>query len=243
MLHVILLECAVELIPPEITALKQIQKYASRRKKASNELLLDQTYHGQAMTKLEGYEKRGRPDIVFLCLLTILETPLCKQGLLTIHIHLQDGTIIQVNPEVRLPRNYDRFVGLIEQLLVKGQVPLNGAPLLKVLEKNLGSLLHEFKAEKNDSLFILARDGGLQTTISELEKMLPSSSAIPVVMGIGAFPHGSFSEEINQLFTSHLEFDKEIMMAWHVCAEILWTYSRKLGVVKERYDTSTDQVS
>jgi rRNA small subunit pseudouridine methyltransferase Nep1 len=238
MLHIVLLECAVELIPPELTALKQIQKHASRRRKKPNEILLDQTYHGQAMTQLEGHEQRGRPDIIFLSLLTLLETPVCKEGLLTIHLHLRDGTIVQVNPEVRLPRNYERFVGLFEQLLLKGQVPVDGTPLLKVLENDLSSLLFEFKGEYKEPLVILTKDGGIQTTISGLDTMLPSNPSFPVVVGIGAFPHGGFSEEISQLFTSHLEFDREVMMAWHVCAEVLWTYSRKVGIIEKRYGMS-----
>jgi rRNA small subunit pseudouridine methyltransferase Nep1 len=239
MLHIVLLESAVELIPPEITAIKQIQKHAARRKKRPNEILLDQTYHGQAMTKLEGHEKRGRPDIVYLSLLTILETPLCKERLLTIHIHLRDGTIIQVNPEVRLPRNYDRFVGLFEQLLLRGQIPPDGDPLIMVLNHNLPSLLSELKGETEESLIILAKDNGKPMAISELEAFLPSSSSTPVIVGIGAFPHGHFSEEITNIFTTHLEFDKETMMAWHVCAEVLWTYSSNIGVIRTRYHATS----
>lgn len=225
----------MELIPPELTTLKQIQKYASQRKKKPSEILLDQTYHGQAMTRIEGHEKRGRPDITFLSLLTILETPLCKEGFLTIHLHLRDGRIVQVNPEVRLPRNYDRFVGLFEQLLIKDQVPPDGVPLLKIIEKDLPSLLCEITSKHEESLSILTKDGGIRTTMSELESVLPSTSDFPVIIGIGAFPHGEFSKGISQLFTSHFEFDREVMMAWHVCAEILWMYSRKVGIIEKRY--------
>jgi rRNA small subunit pseudouridine methyltransferase Nep1 len=236
MLHIILLECAVELIPSEISALKQIQKHSSRRRKTPLEILLDQAYHGQAMTKLEGSTKRGRPDITFLSLMTLLETPLCKEGLLSIHLHLHDGTIVHVNPEVRLPRNYDRFTGLFEQLLQKGRVPLDGTPLLKVVQKDIQSLLSDIRGDVDDSITILAKDNGTPTTMTEFETLLPSDPSIPVIVGIGAFPHGTFSEEVVSLFTSHLEFDKEIMMAWHVCAEVLWTYSHRVGVSKKRYN-------
>ncbi|MHA1288609.1 MAG: 16S rRNA methyltransferase, partial [Candidatus Thorarchaeota archaeon] len=99
MLHMILLECAMELVPSEISALKQIQKHAARRGKKSIELLLDQSHHGREMTRLEDGLQRGRPDIVFHSLMSILETPLCKSGNLTVHLHLQDGRIIEVNPE------------------------------------------------------------------------------------------------------------------------------------------------
>jgi rRNA small subunit pseudouridine methyltransferase Nep1 len=240
MLHIILLECALELIPPQLTSLKVIQKHASRRKKKPNEILLDQTHHGQAMTILEKHEKRGRPDIVFLSLLTILETPLCKEGLLKIYLHLLDGTIIEVNPSVRLPRNYDRFVGLIEQLLQNGKVPLDGIPLLTVTEINLSTLLSEIEKNTEKPVIILTKDGGNPTTISELEQLFPTDISIPIIVGIGAFPHGNFSKEITNLFPVHLEFDEEIMMAWHVCAEVLWAYSWKTGIIGKRYRKSQD---
>ena len=240
MLHIILLECALELIPPQLTSLKVIQKHASRRKKKPNEILLDQSHHGQVMTTLEEHEKRARPDIVFLSLMTILETPLCKEGFLTIHLHLLDGTVIEVNPAVRLPRNYDRFVGLFEQLLQNGRVPPDGTPLLKVIEKDLPTLVSEMQRGAEIPLIILAKDGGKPTSLDELEKLLPSNTSSPVIVGIGAFPHGNFSKEITSLFPVHLEFDKEIMMAWHVCGEVLWTYSRKTGIIEKRYYKSKD---
>ena len=90
----ILLECAMELVPSELSALKQIQKHAARRGKKSTELLLDQSHHGREMTRLEDGLQRGRPDIVFHSLMSILETPLCKSGNLTVHLHLQDGRIV-----------------------------------------------------------------------------------------------------------------------------------------------------
>ena len=229
----------MELIPPEITALKQIQKHASRRRKSPNEILLDQAYHGQAMTKLEGHERRGRPDITFISLLTLLETPLCKEGLLSIHLHLIDGTIVNVNPDVRLPRNYDRFVGLFEQLLLKGQVPPDGAPLIQITDNDITSLLSELQSESEESLVFLANDGGKPTTPDELAGLFPPTPSTPVIFGIGAFPHGAFSEEITHLFKTHLEFDKETMMAWHVCAEILWAYSHQVGVAKKRYNRTS----
>lgn len=237
MLHIILLDCALELMPREISSLKQIQQHASRRGKKSSEILLDQTYHGQSMTKLALSERRGRPDIIFLSLLSILETPLCKQGILDVHLHLQDGRIVTVQNDVRLPRNYDRFVGLIEQLLLKKQVPPQGHPLLRITQESLEGLILGLKAKSSKAITILAIEGGRQTTIEGLRSLLPQDPTVPVIVGIGAFPHGTLSEEIVSLFDTHLELDREVMMAWHVCAELIWTYSLSVGVVKNRYST------
>ena len=238
MLHIILLDCALELVPRELTSLKQIQKHATRRGKKPNELLLDQTHHGQSMTKLSDGERRGRPDITFLSLMSILETPLCKEGLLTVHLHLQDGRIIEVKPDVRLPRNYDRFVGLMEQLLLKGRVPPQGDILLQIHESSLEDLLLKLKSDSDNTKTLLAIEGGKQTALEDLRELLPQDPSVPVIVGIGAFPHGNLSEETVSLFDTHLELDREVMMAWHVCADILWTYSLSVGVIKARYSAT-----
>lgn len=238
MLHIILLDCALELIPREITSLKQIQKHATRRGKKPNELLLDQTHHGQSMTKLSESERRGRPDITFLTLMSILETPLCKEGLLTVHLHLQDGRIIEVNPNVRLPRNYDRFVGLMEQLLLMGRVPPQGDPLLHLIDVPLGDLISKLRKSSDKAMTLLAIEGGLQTSIENLRNLLPQDPSVPAIVGIGAFPHGNLSEEIIAIFDTSIELDREVMMAWQVCAEFLWVYSLIVGVVKTRYSAT-----
>ncbi|MFW9885323.1 MAG: 16S rRNA methyltransferase [Candidatus Thorarchaeota archaeon] len=236
MLHVILLESAIELVPTHLTSTKLIQKHASRRGKKPNQLLLDQSYHGQVMTNLENAERRGRPDIAFLSLMTLLETPLCRHGLLSIHLHLQDGRVVEVNPAVRLPRNYDRFVGLFEQLLLMGRVPPESEPLLRVTDETLTDLLLRLRADSPQSITVLCVEGGIQTTIDGLESIFPEDELVPVILGVGAFPHGDFSEDVKSVFQNQIELDPEVMMAWHVCAEMLWVYSKKIGVANARYN-------
>ena len=238
MLHIILLDCALELIPREITSLKQVQKHATRRGKKPNELLLDQTHHGRSMPKLDESERRGRPDITFLSLMSILETPLCKEGLLSVHLHLQDGRIIEVKPDVRLPRNYERFVGLMEQLLLKGRVPPQGDTLLHISELTLEDLLLKLKTGSDNAMTLLAIEGGKQTSVESLRNLLPQDPSVPVIAGVGAFPHGDLSQETIAMFDTSIELDREVMMAWQVCAELLWVYSLSVDVVKTRY-TST----
>ena len=237
MLTVILLDCALELVPSEISSFKDVQKQAGRKGKKPNEILLDQTHHGRAMTKLEQSDRRGRPDIVFLSLVTLLETPLCKEGLLQVYMHLQDGRVVEIRPDVRLPRNYDRFVGLIEQLLTTGRVPVEGDPLLQVSKQSLSNLVSKMKIESTNVRTILAIEGGEKTGMQGLRNILPDDASVPVIVGIGAFPHGDISDEIKQLFDIHLELDKDVMMAWHVCAEVLWVYSERIEVIRRRYSS------
>ena len=59
----------------------------------------------------------ARPDITHQCLLTLLDSPLNKAGLLQVYIHTAKGTLIEVNPHVRIPRTFKRFSGLMGQLM------------------------------------------------------------------------------------------------------------------------------
>ncbi|KAJ7062918.1 nucleolar essential protein 1 [Mycena amicta] len=77
----------------------------------------------------------ARPDITHQCLLTLLDSPLNKAGLLQVYIHTAKGVLIEVNPSVRIPRTFKRFSGLMVQLLHKLSIRgVNGPEkLLKVV--------------------------------------------------------------------------------------------------------------
>jgi rRNA small subunit pseudouridine methyltransferase Nep1 len=47
------------------------------------------------------------------CLLTLLDSPINKAGLLQVYIHTNRGVLIEVNPSVRIPRTFKRFSGLM----------------------------------------------------------------------------------------------------------------------------------
>ena len=63
-----------------------------------------------------------RPDIVHQSLLALLDTPLNKAGRLRVFISTKKGVLIKVNPNIRLPRTYKRFSGLMAQLLTKMKI-------------------------------------------------------------------------------------------------------------------------
>jgi rRNA small subunit pseudouridine methyltransferase Nep1 len=166
--------------------------------------------------------------------MTLLETPLCKEGLLKVHLHLQDGRIVDVNPEVRLPRNFDRFVGLMEQLLINGRVPPDGVKLMSITERTLPQLVASLSAESVKSRTWLTSESGRPSSPSSILSAIPDDASMDLIIGIGAFPHGSFSKVVEEVFTDRVRLDRDVMMAWHVCAEIVWLYSSKLGVLQQR---------
>jgi rRNA small subunit pseudouridine methyltransferase Nep1 len=74
---------------------------------------------------------------VHQCLLALLDSPLAKSGRLQIFIHTQRDILIEVNPQIRIPRTYKRFAGLMVQLLQKLSVKAADSKhgkLLKVIK-------------------------------------------------------------------------------------------------------------
>ncbi|NXD03866.1 NEP1 methyltransferase, partial [Certhia familiaris] len=75
-----------------------------------------------------------RPDITHQSLLMLMDSPLNRAGLLQVYIHTKKNVLIEVNPQTRIPRTFDRFCGLMVQLLHKLSVRAADGPqkLLKV---------------------------------------------------------------------------------------------------------------
>ncbi|KRX96208.1 Ribosomal RNA small subunit methyltransferase NEP1 [Trichinella pseudospiralis] len=133
-----------------------------------------------------------RPDITHQCLLMLLDSPLNKAGLLEIYIHTVKNVLIRVHPQTRIPRTFERFVGLMMQLLSKLSIRATGSPetLLKVIKNPVTNYLPvgckvyatSFHAER----------------LVNIREIVPQAE--PVAIVIGALPHGStlpeYSEEV-----------------------------------------------
>jgi len=126
----------------------------------------------------------------------------------------------------------------MEQLFIMGRVPPEGDTLLHFVETSLEDLISKLKTKSTNAMTLLAIEGGQKTSVESLRILLPNNQSIPVIAGIGAYPHGDISEEIVALFDAHIELDREVMMAWHVCSELLWIYSLSIGVIKTRYSVT-----
>lgn len=56
------------------------------------------------------------------CLLTLLDSPLNKAGLLQVYVQTANGVLIEINPSVRIPRTFKRFSGLMGEFRESGAV-------------------------------------------------------------------------------------------------------------------------
>ncbi|CAO1630395.1 unnamed protein product [Parajaminaea phylloscopi] len=99
-------------------------------------VLLNCDDHQRVLARMGRDIAEARPDIVHQCLLTLLDSPLNKAGMLQVYIHTAKGVLIEVNPQIRIPRTFKRFGGLMVQLLQRLSIrSVNGSEkLLKVIK-------------------------------------------------------------------------------------------------------------
>jgi len=227
-LVLILAESAIELVPPELVKHPSVLKLAEKRGKKPNQILLDRSYHHTAMRSLKDTEKRGRPDIVHTTLLEVLGTPLNREGLLQSYVHTLENRVVEIHSTVRLPVNYDRFVGLIEQLYAVARAPGVGEPLLAMRKQTLNQLVEEIKPSTTIALTTLGEYKDLGELCQELAK-----ERKPTIL-IGGFPRGHFSEETLDLADRAVRIDREALEAWVVASRAVYAYELAIGLPKRR---------
>ncbi len=225
MLYMVLIESSLELVPREIWGHPAVLKNARRRGKRPGEILLDKSIHYHAMKGLRYSEKRGRPDIVHVSLLNALSSPLNLEGRLRTYVHTIGDYVIFIRPDTRIPRNYIRFVGLMEQLLIRGRVPPDADnPLMYVKDMGLEDLLSSL----NRKLILLSETGEYVSPDHVIEEAVENNC----VIGIGGFPHGDFSKRVYGLAYKVYSIYPRSLDTWIVVSRIIEAYERKLGLYR-----------
>jgi len=230
LLTLILAESALETVPERLWTHRSVQRYAKLRRKPPQFILLDRSYHHAAMRRLEQSEKRGRPDIVHFALLEALGSPLNKEGLLQVYVHTIGDHVIRVEPTTRLPRNYNRFVSLIEQLFEYKKIPPKSTEkaLLTIKRQTLSQLIREIKHSYVLAFSRIGKPCTLEEAVSKI-----SGENEPVVI-VGGFPHGHFSEATLRLANDVVFIDPEMLETWTVTSRIIYEFERTVSLPKKR---------
>jgi len=223
-LNFILAESALELIPKSLINHPAILNYAKKREKKPEQMLLDRSIHHTAMRNLPNAFKRGRPDIVHFTLLNILGSPLNRKGMVKVYVHTIQDKVIDVNSKVRLPKNYNRFIGLIEQLYEFKKVPPKGDPLLTLKDQNILELIKEIKPSKVIAFTTLGKPIILQKVCESIVK-----EENPIVL-VGGFPHNHFSEEVLKASDEKVKVYNEALEAWIIAARVIYGCELALGI-------------
>jgi rRNA small subunit pseudouridine methyltransferase Nep1 len=221
MLTLVLAEAELERIPSEILTHPAVIAYARQRGKAPARLLLDSNYHHAAMGKLPEGRRRGRPDITHLFLLTALESIVNKQGQLTVIIHTRNNDVIQVDPKTRIMRNYERFLGLLEQLFEQQAVPEQSHPLLTLQQ---GVSLRQVIEHAEANAVIVFSKQEKSMPLPQYFREMKKQKKRHLLCVVGGFPSGSFQTDLTALTTECLSLYPDMLPAWTVASEILVNY-------------------
>ncbi|MGQ9781712.1 MAG: ribosome biogenesis protein [Nitrososphaeria archaeon] len=220
----ILVESALEIIPQEIRNNNIITSFCRRRRKRPDQTLLDQSYHHKAILKLDQHEKRGRPDIVHFCLLEAISVPLYFEGQFDVYVHTINDEIIDVGKDVRLPKVYDRFIGLIEKLFIEKKVSDRRRDLLRLSSGSLEDLLNRVRPSRVIGFSRLGRRSSLENVVSHaLEFERP-------VFIVGGFAKGYFSEKNRALIKNIFAISKYPLEAHVVTARLLYEIEKQIGL-------------
>lgn len=209
MIHVVIAEASLELIPRSISTHPEIIADSRRRKKEPSSILLDKTFHYHAMSKLENKEKRGRPDLVHFAVNSVVSSPLYMKNRIKLHIHTINNKLVEIKGGTRLPKHYLRFRGLFEKLLAEG----NAGKLLTLKEGSIKDLVHSVSPDWVVGLSSNAKFCELEI----LAKRIVNKNEPFIV--VGGFPHGDFSKEtievINEFYRIHdFSLESHTVLSW-----------------------------
>jgi rRNA small subunit pseudouridine methyltransferase Nep1 len=209
-------------VPREIAGHAAAKNHARRTGLKPSEILLDRSYHHAAMGKLRDSAKRGRPDIVHFALMEALGTPLFMKGMLRVYVHTINDKLIAIADNLRIPKSYFRFEGLMVGLSRDGVVKSDeGAALMEISDGTLADLLEAIKP---------GRVIGLSTTgvQSTAEKAVAENLAGDCAFVVGGFPRGHFSESTTRLLNLTYSISEIGLEAHVVIARVLYECEKLL---------------
>ncbi len=214
MMHLILADAELEIVPQAIQGHPAVVKHAKSRKKRPSNLLLDATYHHQAIRSKYGAEaeRRGRPDIVHFFLMNAQESILNREGKLRVYVHTRNNDVVFISPETRLPKSYPRFVGLMENLFHNGAVPNAEEPLLYLEKMSLKSLVDSI----GKPAIVLSEKGARKNVWNY---NIPED----ITVIIGGFPSGDFLSNVS-FADEIISIHDSTLMAWVAAYEIISRY-------------------
>ena len=213
-------ESALEFVPRELQRHNSVLASAKRAGKKPSEILLDVSWHFAAMKGIENEIKRGRPDLVHLCLLEATSIPLYFENKVEVFVHTVDDRVITVGKNVRLPKSYHRFAGLVEKLYSEGKIEGEGKKLLAIDKMNFGNLVKKI----NPRQVIGLSSEGTESSYQQLATETTDKTCLVV----GGHAKGQFSKNVSKFFDRTVSVDKNPLEAHVIISRILYEMEKRI---------------
>ena len=224
MLNLVIAETALETIPLEIFQHSSLKKIRDSGKKPT-QILLDRTFHHFAIlsSNLKQDYKRARPDILHIILLNVLATPLFKNNQLKVFVHTINNQVIKIGDNLRIPKSYSRYEGLILDLFKNKKIISKDGYLLLELNDNLSfsDLLNKYI--KPDVIIGLSTNG-IFKNFEYISKELFEFKNPCIV--IGGFPKGHFSKDIESRLEKKYSISNLSLEAHIVISRLLYEFEK-----------------
>lgn len=232
MLTLILADAELETIPERLVGHSAVAKTAKAKPRATRATLLNASRHHHAMRDkgLPEHERRGRPDIVHLFLLTALDSVLNLDGGLRVKVHTRHDELITIDPATRIMRAYDRFEGLVEKLFEEGRVGPKARDPLMTLSREV-PLQAAVGFDAPDHVIALSTEGTPVATDQALPAIAEAHDDVTVILG--GFPNGGYRSPIDEIADETWRLHDQALSAWVAVAEVLvpWRHvTRDLAV-------------
>ena len=205
------------MIPDEIARHSAVRNHSRRRQQKSSAILLDRSYHHAAMKRLPDSWKRGRPDIVHFALMEALSTPLFMNTMLKVYVHTINDKIITIADNLRIPKSYFRFEGLMMGLFKDNIIRSNDDTIL--MELSDGTFTDLVDMIKPNMVVGLSTVGVQSKAEKVVEHALDANHSILVV---GGFAKGHFSEKVTKSLGPTYSISNFTLEAHVVIARILY---------------------
>ncbi len=221
-----LAESALEIIPSELRDNYLIINYSKKVGKSVGEIFLDKSYHYRAMKEknIDFIWKRGRPDIIHICLLSILSTPLFSKNLVDVYVHTIDNKVIFLGEQVRIPKSYRRFEGLMMKLYQEKEIKddkVDSNKYLLKIERNMTFEKLIDKVIKPDRIIGFSSLGILKDLKTIVNENIGTNNK-KITFVIGGFQSGHFSQSIRERFQMTYSIAKEQLEAHVVIARLVY---------------------
>ena len=220
MLNIILAESSLELIPKQLINHPSVISYCKKFKKTPSTTLLDNSWHFGAMKGIDNEIKRGRPDIIHLALLAICSSPLYQEKKIRVFIHTINNQVITLGDQVRLPKSYHRFQGVIEKLFKEKKIVLSDSQVMELEDMEFEELLNKIKPEK----IIGFSTEGSDSTFEKSAKTITDNSCIV----IGGFQKGHYSDRIKNKFHQIERLSSSSLETHVVLSRLIYEYEKTI---------------
>ncbi|MFY9301324.1 MAG: ribosome biogenesis protein [Candidatus Nitrosotenuis sp.] len=220
MLSLIIAESSLELVPRELQKHNSVTAYCKKMGKNPSEVLLDNSWHFAAMKGIKNEIKRGRPDIVHLCLLEACTIPLYEEDEIAVYVHTIDDKVISVGSGVRLPKSYHRFAGIIEKLFAEKTIESDGKVLFEIRNMTFSELIDRIQPER---VIGLSSDGK-KSSYEQVARLFDDDTCLV----IGGFPKGDFADSTKKRIDSIYSVEQRPLEAHVVVARILYEYEKTI---------------